>query len=81
MTDSKIRVQEYREGNKDFLVYEGYTYKYSNPLKYKQGKNWKCVITKCIATIKSEVDNSGKNNYTTKFTHDHQPGRAFHHLK
>lgn len=73
MSDPDAVAREYRENNKNYIEYEGHRYRYSNPLKSKKGKNWKCVTTKCIATLKSEIDSSGNTVYTTRYAHDHSP--------
>lgn len=43
-------------------------------MRLRQGRNWnwKCVVPKCIATLKSETKESGVE-YTPKYLHNHSP--------
>lgn len=73
MSNADSDGREYREGNKSFIDYNGYKYKYSNPLKCNNGRNWKCINSRCIATLKTELNKEGNVTYSTRFTHDHEP--------
>uniref|UniRef100_A0A8D8T3Y6 FLYWCH-type domain-containing protein n=1 Tax=Cacopsylla melanoneura TaxID=428564 RepID=A0A8D8T3Y6_9HEMI len=44
-----------REGGRDYLQYDGYKYRFSNPLSVKGGKNWCCANTKCRGSLKTEM--------------------------
>uniref|UniRef100_A0A8D9BG67 Uncharacterized protein n=1 Tax=Cacopsylla melanoneura TaxID=428564 RepID=A0A8D9BG67_9HEMI len=69
----KYKTRQYREDNRDVLEYKRHKYHFSNPLKVNQGKNWKCVIRKCLATLKTETDGSGGVSYKPRFPHNHDP--------
>lgn len=68
MSNADSDGREYREGNKSFIDYNGYKYKYSNPLKCNNGRNWKCINSRCIATLKTELNKEGNVTYSARFT-------------
>lgn len=62
--------QKIREKGRDFIIYEGCKYRFSNPLSVKGGKNWCCTVVKCRGTLKTEMS-FGKLVLTPGREHTH----------
>lgn len=64
-------IKKTRMNGRNIIEYKGYEYYYSNPLKIKSGKNWKCALSSCKGTIKTIINDKGDEEVSMGIKHNH----------